>query len=417
MFSPVLKKLPDSPGIYLFYNSRRVLIYVGKATSLRFRVRSYFSGRSTSRPIEQMIHEVAKIKTIKTDSVLEAIILEGNFIKKFRPIYNIDWRDDKSWNYIVITKDPYPRVITVREHELKKNSQGLVEKNENWQYLFGPYPNLNTKATIRLLQKLFHLSFCKPQQTRPCLDYQINVCLGVCTGEISASDYRKKVIQPLVQFLRGQKKRLLTIWQKEMSVASKQHNFEDAGRLRDQIKTIKKIQDIALLNKNFVIDQIKEKIGFRVNRIEGYDISNLGTADKVGGMVVFDESGPVKSEYRKFKIKAVTGQSDVDCLAEVMERRLQHNEWVLPQVFLIDGGLPQVNRVFKIIKNKKLNIPVVGIAKGPERKRNDFFVAGVVGEDFKKWLEENKNLLILVRDEVHRFAIKFNRELRRIYEK
>jgi excinuclease ABC subunit C len=114
-----LKRISDSPGIYLFYNFQKELIYVGKATSLKSRVRSYFSGARTSRPVEQMFHEVTDIKTIQTDSVLEAIILEANTIKKFQPKYNVDLKDDKSWNYICITKDKFPQVITVREHEVR----------------------------------------------------------------------------------------------------------------------------------------------------------------------------------------------------------------------------------------------------------------------------------------------------------
>jgi len=444
-----IKKLPNTPGIYLFYNTKKELVYVGKATSLRNRVRSYFVGVKTSRPIEQMIHEVTNIKVIETDSVLEAIILEGKYIKKFRPKYNVDWKDDKSWNYIVITKDLYPRVETIREHELKKVDIG---KND----IFGPYPNLKVKEMMRLLQKLFYISTCFPPLSKgrlggvakklkknfhptsilpsgrgggkPCFYHQLGQCLGVCTGEISSTDYKKKVINPLKQFLKGNKRRLVINLERKMKLESKNKNFEEAGRLRDQIKNLKKIQDIALLNKSFIeslpstrlgdeiLKQVQDDsgvLGVRNLRIEGYDISNLGISDKVGSMVVFKDSEPSKKDYRKFNIKTVSGQSDVDCLAEVLERRLKHLEWDYPDIFLIDGGLPQVNRVKKILKTGLITIPVVGIAKGPKRQKNEFIFDQKDG-NMVKFVRENQNLLINVRDEAHRFAIKFNREKRKI---
>jgi excinuclease ABC subunit C len=147
--------------------------------------------------------------------------------------------------------------------------------------------------------------------------------------------------------------------------------------------------------------------------VEGYDISNLGATDKVGSMVVFNKAGPVKSQYRKFTIKTVEGQSDVDCLAEVLERRLNHIEWLLPRVFLIDGGRPQVNKVSEVLKRRGVGIPVIGIAKGSERKRNDI-ILGDKDPEVIAWVSTHKLLLIKVRDEAHRFAITFNRSKRKL---
>ncbi len=244
------------------------------------------------------------------------------------------------------------------------------------------------------------------------------------------------MIRPLCLFLGGKKKLLMKKIEKEMGVDSRLQNFEEAARLRNQLYHLQKIQDVALLNESFVMDKVKGDSNFHGNdttagmtnkgiaspavwrarndmRIEGYDISNLGSSDKVGSMVVFDESESIKSQYRKFKIKTVTGQSDVDCLAEVLERRLKHSEWPMPNLFLIDGGLPQVNKAKTVLREAGVNTPIVGIAKGIERKRNDFFVVAESSE-VKKWIKENKNLLIQVRDEAHRFAIAFNRAQRKI---
>lgn len=401
-----LRQLPDAPGVYLFFSIKKELIYVGKASSLKSRVKSYFIGKKSPRPIEEMIYQVVEFTTETTDSALEAAILEGFYIKKYRPKYNVQWRDDKSWNYIGITKDLYPRVITIRQHEL------TTDKKKEFKYLFGPYPGLNTKAAMKILRKLFFISTCQSGAKRPCFYYQLGECLGVCTGEISAREYTAKVIHPLCLFLDGKKKLLVKNIEKEMSAASKAQNFEEAARLRNQLHQLKKIQDIALLNESFM----KDKIGGGANlvkRIEGYDISNLGISDKVGSMVVFDESGPVKSQYRKFKIKTVAGQSDVDCLAEVLERRLRHSEWAMPDIFLIDGGLPQVNRAKKVLDNFGIHPVIVGIAKGSERKRNDFLVLRA-DDKMKEWIKNNKILLIKVRDEAHRFAITFNRAQRKL---
>jgi len=401
-----LSQLPDAPGIYIFYNLKKEIIYVGKATSLKSRVRSYFAGKKSPRPIEEMIHEVVDLRTENTDSALEAAILEGIYIKKYHPKYNIQWRDDKSWNYIGISKDRFPKILTIRQHE------STADKKKEFKYLFGPYPGLNTKEALRLLRKIFIFSTCEPQAKRPCFYYQLGQCLGVCAGDISARDYISKVILPLRLFLGGKKKLLIKKIEKEMKVVAKAENFEEAARLRNQLYHLQKIQDIALLNESFMKDKIIGGDNL-VKRIEGYDISNLGASGKVGSMVVFDEVGPVKSQYRKFKIKTVVGQSDVDCLAEVLMRRLKHGEWPMPNIFLIDGGLPQVNKVKMVLRSAQIYIPIVGIAKGAKRKRNDFFVV-TDSDEIKQWVKDNKILLIKVRDEAHRFAIAFNRAQRKL---
>lgn len=423
----ILSKLPDNPGIYLFFDTKKELIYVGKATSLKSRVSSYFRGARSMRPIEQMMHEVSDIKWKETDSVLEAIILEAQYIKKFQPKYNVDGKDDKSWNYIVIDKEKFSGVKTMRERELQKDDVN------NYKYVFGPYPGLNTKVAMKLLRRIFKFSECKPGNGRPCLYRQMGQCLGSCEGEISAVDYRKKVINPLVIFLSGKKKNLIKILEREMNRAGKAENFEEAARLRDQLKSLERIQDIALLNKSFVdglsvIATCPERrsnllakgssprpFGARDDavgmRIEGYDISNIGATEKVGSMVVFNQDGPVKSDYRKFIIRSVVGQSDIDCLAEVLERRLKRVDWPMPDLILVDGGVSQVNKAKQILGSLGMEIPSVGIAKGPKRKRNDV-VLGDKSPEFIAWVSQNKDLLIRVRDEAHRFAISFHRQRR-----
>jgi excinuclease ABC subunit C len=437
-----IKKFPASPGIYLFYDKKRELIYVGKATSLRDRVRSYFAlsplaHLGPARPVEAMIHEVADIKIIKTDSVLEAVILEGNYIKKFLPKYNVDWKDDKSWNYLVITNERFPKLVAIREREMKLVTKNWKLEIGNWKFIFGPFPSLNTRETLKVLHKLFYISRCQPfplplimgglgrgRSGKPCFDYQLGHCLGVCVGEISAHDYEKKVIRPLAAFLSGEKKRLIKNLNSAMKIASKNENFEEAARLRNQVNALKHIQDMTLLNKEFIQKVVipnppaggegsREKKDIK---IEAYDISNLGDSGKVGSMIVFDENGPIKNDYRKFKIKTVAGQSDVDCLKEILTRRLLHTEWQLPNLILVDGGIPQINAIESVLIENKINlpvIPIIGIAKGQTRKKNEF-IFGKNSGIWQNWVLQNGNLLIQARDEAHRFAINYQKKLREI---
>lgn len=465
-----IKKLPDVPGVYFFYNEKKECIYVGKATSLKNRVRSYWSGKKTFRPIEEMIHEVVDIQYKETETAIEAAMLEGAYIKQLRPTYNVLWKDDKSWNYIVMTKDSYPEVTTVREHDLKGMTDDEIKKT--YAYVFGPYPGLHVRPTMKLLYKLFQISSCRPDAKRPCLYYQMEQCLGVCAGDITAREYKKKVIRPLVLFLRGGKKRVITMLEKRMKEAAKEHDFEEAARLRNQIFRLQHIHDMAMINSSFVEDTIPESVKrksrgrgvgaeelenrksgegaselvetpqasslratsispmrgdealdtyYLVDRIEGYDISNLGPTGIVGSMVVFDMHGPVKSEYRKFKVRGLDGQSDVDALEEVLRRRLAHDEWPLPQIFLIDGGKPQVHKTIHVLQDIGIQIPVVGIAKGSKRKKNEFMFGKMEEEEWVtiqrqviRWVHEHKKLLIQVRDEAHRFAVKYQRQTRKL---
>jgi len=404
---------PTTPGIYLFYNKDKELIYVGKATSLRHRVQSYLRGARSTRPIEQMMHEVVDIEVKQTDSVLEAIILEANYIKKYLPKYNVDGKDDKSWNYIVITRDAYPLVTTMRQYDIDQIDDAELQRR--FMYMGGPYPGLNSASTLKILRRLFQFSTCQKRSKKtkaPCLYRQMDICLGVCTGEITPRDYRTRVIRPLIRFLSGGKKRLITTLTRRMRDMARAHAYEEAGRLRNQITALTRIRDVALINDSFFRDAHTSSTGdFTVTRIEGYDISNLGATGAVGSMVVFIHGEPDKSEYRRFKIRSVEGQSDVECLREVIERRLRHTEWHYPDIFLIDGGKPQVHRVKKVLAEYGVVVPVVGIAKGPARKKNEF-IFGETDPSVVRWVDAHQSILIRVRDEAHRSAVAYQRKVR-----
>lgn len=422
--SILYKNLPQLPGVYLMKNARGEIIYVGKAGNLKKRVSSYFlpvrrslgiGGRANDLKTEKLVSEIAKINYKKTDTVLEALILEADLIKKYAPKYNIKDKDDKSFLYAEITKEEFPRVILVRARDLKKDG-GMY---------FGPYTSSsNIREALKIIRKIFPYSLHKigsstsnffpearlrgKQQKRPCFDYELGLCPGTCAGLISKKDY-SKIIKNIKLFFRGQKKRILKNLEKEMREESRQQKFEKAGKLRKQIFALRHIQDTALIKDegfSFSIKNSKLEIRNSEFRIEGYDISNISGASAVGSMVVFTNEKPDKNEYRKFKIKTVLKSDDTGMLREILERRFSRhkNDWPLPNLVLVDGGKPQVNIAKKVLKNLCLKISVIGIAKGAERKKNEFI--GIIPKF------TDKNTLIKVRDEAHRFAIAYHKKIR-----
>lgn len=365
----------------------RKLLYVGKAANLRRRVSSYFMKANEAR-IEKLISEIKKIDYIETDSALEALILEAELIKKHEPPYNIREKDGTSFLFIEITKDKFPRVLLVRG---KNKAEGVR---------FGPFTSASSaRIALRIIRKLFPFSVHPLDKTdsfkRACFDYEIGLCPGTCINAISREDYLKN-IHHIKLFLNGKKKRVLSDLKRDMAKASKELEFEKAEKLKRRIFALQHIQDTALIKES-------EHKTEGLFRIEGYDISNISGTSAVGSMVVFINDEPAKSEYKKFRIKTVFGPDDTKMLREVLSRRL-NNDWPLPGLVLIDGGKPQVSAVKKVFAEAGVNIPIVGIAKGPDRDKNEFI--GIVPEGVKE------KTLIQVRDEAHRFAISYHKKIR-----
>jgi excinuclease ABC subunit C len=387
-----VKNFPQKPGVYLMKNKRGEIIYIGKASNLQKRVLSYFQKAHDQR-IEKLLQEVDDITYQTQDTTIEALILESNLIKKYQPKYNIREKDDKSFLYILITNEKFPRVLLVRKKDIKDDSGGV----------FGPFTQAqNLRQALKIIRKIFPYNLHpenKIPQDKPCFDYHIGLCPGTCIQKITPKEYAK-TIKNIKLFLSGKKKKVLEKLKKEMETASKNLEFELAQKIKNQIFALTHIQDIALIQED------KFNLEEGTKRIEGYDISNISGKLAVGSMVVFLNDQPQKSEYKKFKIKTVNTINDILMLKEVLERRFNHKEWTLPDLILIDGGKAQVNIAKKVLKKLKLNIPVVGIAKGPKRKKNEFI--GKIPNEF------NKDLLIKVRDEAHRFALSYHRWLRKV---
>lgn len=353
---------------------------MGRTISLKKRVMSYFQKDKDPR-IAEMVSLAKHIRYVKTDTILEAIVLEANFIKKYWPKYNVKDKDNRSFIYIAVTDGDYPRPIIVRQRELDK-----FPKNFR---IFGPYQSASLINTaLRIMRRIFPYSTCVPNSGKPCFDYQIGLCPGACVGKISKSDYQKN-IKNIILFLSGKKKLLVKKLKKENPEA---------------VKAIKHIQDVSLITKENILPP------YGSGRIEGYDISHLAGRETFGAMVVFENGRPDKDNYRLFKIKSAPQNDDLRALEEVILRRFKHKEWKFPDLILIDGGKPQVDFISKTIKKIHLNIPFMGISKFGNDK---IVFPRKTSRATKELISGIKKNLLSVRDEAHRFSLKSSRRSRR----
>jgi len=422
--------LPDSPGVYFYFDSADRLLYVGKATSLKHRVGSYFSSKRLDPRIEEMVSHIDRIDYMETPSVLEALVLEANQIKAKKPKYNVLERDDKSYLYLCITNEPFPRPMFYRGHELEKFDVKPFEKalspkaKKKFLRVFGPYVSgVSLKRALELVRPMFPWSTCAaPQQTSPdpslarrggrgCFDYQLHKCPGVCVGAISQKDYRK-IIKQLIQFFDGRKTTIVRDMKKEMITASKKLKFEEASILSKKIFALEHIRDVALLTREDYALPIQPLSQGEIDvhgRIEAYDISNISGKEAVGSMVVAYNGRPDNSEYRRFKIKLKDQPDDFGMMREVLERRM-HNDWDTPDLIVLDGGKGQLSVIIDLFETLNIKIPVVGLAKRFETvvyKYNGDFV-----EVNLPRTNEGLKLLQRLRNEAHRFAQKYHHHLR-----
>ncbi len=398
------KKLPNTPGVYIFRGEKRTILYIGKATSLKTRVASYFRRDviATRGPIIANMVDVAKtVDTITTDSVLEALILEAHLIKKHQPPYNTKEKDNKSFNYVVITKEEYPRVIIMRLRNLE------VEPPSDIKYSFGPFPQGSVlREALSLVRKIFPFrDKCVPNSGKPCFNAQIGLCPGVCTGNVSRTEYAK-TIRHIKLFFEGKKTTLLRTLEREMKNSARILKFEEASRFKKTIFALKHIQDVALLKSEILPRRgLGEKETYEIKRIEAYDIAHISGTNAVGVMVVLEDGEFKKSDYRKFKLKTSTND-DVASLREVLTRRFEHTEWPLPKLIVVDGGRAQMNMVSRLMNEWGLAIPVVGVVKDEHHHPRE------IRKNPRTPLGFNEREILLANSEAHRFAIQYHRTLR-----
>lgn len=551
-----LKKLPQKPGVYIMHDAQDTIIYIGKAVSLRNRVRQYFRpSHNEGIRKDQMVKQIARFEYIITDSELEALILECNLIKEHRPKYNTMLRDDKSYPYIRVTLgEAFPRVLFSRQ--MKKDKSRY----------FGPYTSAGAvKDTIELLRKIYQLRTCNrslPKDTgkdRPCLNYHIHQCMAPCQGYISQEAYRER-IDKAIEFLNGNYQPVLKELEEKMQQASENLEFEKAIEYRELLNSVKqiaqkqkitnsdgedkdiiamaadeedavvqvffvrdgkligrdhfhvrigggdthsqvlaeflkqfyagtpfipreimlpqeieeaevisqwltekrgqkvyirvpkkgtkeKLVELAGKNAAMVLSRDKEKIKREegrtigalkeiaalldmegLNRIEAFDISNINGFETVGSMIVYEKGKPKRSDYRKFKLRTVTGPDDYGSMYEVLTRRFTHGmkeqeerkERKLeqeygsftrfPDLIMMDGGKGQVNVALRVLEELRLNIPVCGMVKDDNHRTRGLYYNNQEIPIEKS--SEGFKLITRVQDEAHRFAIEYHRSLR-----
>lgn len=393
------EKVPNKPGVYLFKDKTGKVIYVGKAIDLYHRVTSYFSPSGHDLKTANLVRQIAAAETIIVESELEALILEANLIKKYLPQFNVRLTDDKDYLYIKVTKETFPKIVTARKYDLK-----------NALKYFGPFPSSRTvRDTLKSLRRVF--PWCSGGK-KACFYYHLWLCPGACTGEISKEDYIK-IIKNFIRFLEGKKESLIRELTTEMEILSEDQKFEEAGRVKKTLGGIayltqEKRVSAYLTNPNFLEEErklaLKElqqvlNLGKIPERIEGYDISNIQGRQATGSMVVLTNGEIDKSQYRKFKINISGRANDVGMMKEIIRRRFKNN-WPLPDLIIVDGGRGQANAV-------KLEIPLFGLAKRME------WLYPPEGEVIKLPKRSPAlKLLQKLRDEAHRFAITYHRQLR-----
>ncbi|MEW6556888.1 MAG: excinuclease ABC subunit UvrC [Elusimicrobiota bacterium] len=420
-----LENLPQYPGVYIMRDISSKIIYIGKATSLKTRVKSYFSNTEQSLKNVLLVKLVKSIDYILTDNVKSALVLEESLIKRFQPKYNVMWKDDKRYPYLKITNEQFPAVIIVRQ-----------KKTDGCKY-FGPYPDVtDMKKTLRIIYKNFGVRPCRynlDKRKIGCLYYHLAKCPAPCIGKIDIKSYYH-IVANVIMFLSGKNNQLIKSLENEMAVAEKKLEFENAAKLRDTIfavrNTLEKItapllrevtlEDILLgVDRTSYISDLCKLIGKNINRIEGFDISNIsggvesGIKYAVGSMVVFECGLPLKSDYRRFKIRTIRKTNDCAMIREIIKRRYSGSlslKMPLPDLIIIDGGKGQLSAAERALKATLPKLPeIIAIAK---QKEELFFT----DNEESVILAKNSlalNLIKYIRDEAHRFAISYHKLLRR----
>ncbi len=438
------RKLPKRPGVYLMKDHKGVVIYVGKALSLPDRVSSYFVPSADLGGAKQsLLDHVQLFDHLICDGEWEALLTENRLIKDIHPRFNVRLTDDKTFPYLVITqREDFPRVFITR------NPQGIEERNERdgggvgiagemkGARVFGPFTNAGAlREAIQILQRVFKFRTCKldivagdekNRRFRPCLLYAINQCTAPCADKISKEAYREDADR-FVRFLGTKRAEMIREMTDEMTRMAADMNFERAAAIRDQIKALSKLDEraerdegwqpeseIDLIDPRKSLESLQRTLGLAepIRCIEGIDIAHLQGGETVGSKVCFIDGRPLKSEYRRFKIKTVTND-DYSSIREVVSRRYREagtGSELYPEVILIDGGLGQLHAGLEAFAQLDLKPPmVISLAKKEE------LVYVQQREGPIRLGRENLGLRLLqaVRDEAHRFAQHYHHVLRR----
>ncbi len=397
------REIPELPGVYIFRDYQKRPLYIGRATSLKDRTKSYFSNDLIETRGPRIVDMVTKAKSITwevSDSVLEAIILESALIKKYQPHYNVDERDDKSSNYVIITDEPWPRVFLTRarDFDAKKNRGELEYKVKA---IFGPFIHGGLiKEALKILRKMFPFKDVKSFDARHNSFYEALGRSPKGTDDNSRRRYQR-TISNLILFFEGKKKLLQTKLQKEMNMYAKNMEFEEAQKVKRLLYALDHVNDMALIKQ----DQKPENVnGVRDFRMEAYDIAHLSGTNVVGGLTVSVNGELMPAEYRKFNVSRQEN-NDVAGLVEILSRRLNHTEWTYPDLIVVDGGVGQLKAAESVLKARRISIPIVAVTKDERHKADE-----LIGND--DLAHKYRDSVIKLNAEAHRFVIGFHKQKR-----
>ncbi|MFW9881760.1 MAG: GIY-YIG nuclease family protein [Candidatus Thorarchaeota archaeon] len=409
-----LDEFPEKPGIYFFKSKNGEILYIGKANDIRKRVKSHFKSSSNVYLKDDLLKsDFLEVDYEITNSEIDALLLEAKMIRKYKPRYNVRQKDDTSYPYILITNEKFPRILMIRKFKEKK-TEGTY---------YGPFTNVTSvKETINFIQRAWKIATCKYKKLpkRKCLKYQIKLCSAPCEkGKITDTLYSKQISE-VKEFLGGKsRKKIIDEKIKEMEDLSNELRFEEAAKLRDQIKALSRtIENYRIRLPQYYVKNSLKEIKNLLNlpnlpiTIEAFDISNIKSQFTVGAMVQFFEGYPNKNNYRRFKIR-MEGQNDVAMIQEIIRRRysrLKREGREFPDLVLIDGGKSQLNGALKELKELDINLNVIALAK----EFDNIYIKEKNQIKQFNLISSSPALLFLkrVRDEVHRFAIKYHRNIR-----
>ncbi len=424
-----INNLPQFPGVYLFKDKKGDIIYIGKAKNLQKRVKSYFQKTDLLPKTQLMLTHLNTFDITRVNSEFEALLLEAELIKKYRPKYNVIWKDDKHYIYIRLTREEFPKVLYSRREDNLKDQ------------FFGPYPSAGTlKHIMGLLRHIFPFCTQKRNLSRACFYSHIGLC-NPCPSavvKLPYPEYQKQKkqyrgsINLLKMILQGKLRLVKEKLRKEMNAHVEQEEYEEAGQIKDRIQKLEVLFSSYQLPQDYIKNP-DSIIQIRINEqkdlmaklgnyfaqlnipktIECYDISNISGRFAAGSLVTFIDGEPAKDFYRHFRIKFKSTPDDFFMLREVFIRRLKHEEWDLPDLFVVDGGIPQVATMTQILNNQKITIPLVGLAKKEEQ-----IIIPHQGKFVTLSLPIGSPALSLIqrlRDEAHRFAHRYHEFLRLKY--
>lgn len=403
-----IKELPDVPGVYLFKKGRKVL-YVGKATSLRDRVRSYFDNDLIATRGPRIVDMVTRAESVSYETVptvLEALVREAALIKKYLPPANVEGKDDSSFLYVVITKEELPRVLAIRGKDIDFDAQ-TIQAGQKFSHIFGPFPSgAQLREALRLLQRIFPFyDTARPVQALKVNKHhtariEFNKQIHQYPKVVDPKAY-KKTVRNVCLFLGGQGEKLRQTLEKEMKASAKAEKFEQAAEIRRELFALDHVQDVSLI-KDELVEQARAQTAY--GRIEAYDTAHLAGTNAIGVMTVLEDGEVLKREYRTFNIRGFKKNDDIGSLKELLTRRFSHSEWESPRAIVVDGGTTHKKTAEKTLAELGLAIPVVAVVKDERHRPRE-----VIGAKRAHISEADA---VLVNSEAHRFSLSKHRKAR-----